>query len=111
MRLPCEQVVNDILPAVRSLVAKDLRDKGYSQTEIADLLNLTQPAVSQYLSASRGKQIQRIQENPVVRDQIEDLVDAILNRADDDELSQMLHDICVDILNEHERCTDACTHL
>ncbi len=108
MRLPCERVVNDILPAVRSLIAKDLRDKGYSQTEIANLLNLTQPAVSQYLSAARGKQVRMIEQDSAVSDQIGDLVDAILDRADDDELSRMLHDVCTDILDE--QCAETCVH-
>ncbi len=108
MRLPCERVVNDVLPAVRSLVAKELRSKGYSQTEIAELLNLTQPAVSQYLSASRGKQIQQIEEHPAIYEQIDDLVDAIMDREGEEQLAQMLHDICVEVLDE--QCTDTCTH-
>lgn len=108
MRLPCERVVNEVLPAVRSLLAKDLQDKGYSQTEIADLLNLTQPAVSQYLSASRGKNIQYIEENTAIRSQIDDLVVEITERADNEKLSQMLHDVCVDILDES--CVENCAH-
>lgn len=108
MRLVCERVVNDVLPAVRSLIAKDLQEKGYSQTEIADLLHITQPAVSQYLSASRGKKIQRIEQDEAASARLEELIAAVTERRSEDELSRMLHDVCVEILDED--CKETCPH-
>ncbi len=50
MRPPCEIVQRDFLRAVRSLVARSLSENGYSQTEIATQMDMTQAAVSKYLS-------------------------------------------------------------
>lgn len=55
MRPPCEIVVKKVLPAIRSTLVKDLSERHeLSQTEIADKLGITQPAVSQYLGSARG---------------------------------------------------------
>ena len=50
MRPPCEIVQRDFLRAVRTFVARSLKDEGFSQTEIASKMDLTQAAVSKYLS-------------------------------------------------------------
>jgi hypothetical protein len=50
MRPPCELVIRDFLPAVRAGTAKALRERGLSQSEIANGLDITQAAVSKYLS-------------------------------------------------------------
>lgn len=55
MKPPCEVVVKKILPAIRSILVKDLTERHeLSQTEIAEKLGITQPAVSQYLGSARG---------------------------------------------------------
>ena len=50
MRPPCETVQRNFLPDLRMVLAKKLRDRGLSQTEIASRMELTQAAVSKYLS-------------------------------------------------------------
>ncbi|MHA1136601.1 MAG: thiamine-phosphate synthase family protein [Candidatus Thorarchaeota archaeon] len=50
MRPPCEIVQRDFLRVVRSFVARGLSERGYSQTDIASQMDLTQAAVSKYLS-------------------------------------------------------------
>ena len=50
MRPPCEIVQRDFLRAVRTSVARSLKEEGFSQTEIASKMDLTQAAVSKYLS-------------------------------------------------------------
>jgi len=50
MRPPCELVQRDFLRVVRTLVARALSDEGFSQTEIASKMDLTQAAVSKYLT-------------------------------------------------------------
>ncbi|MDY6761411.1 MAG: helix-turn-helix domain-containing protein [Candidatus Nanohaloarchaea archaeon] len=97
MRLACETVVKDILPAVRSLVAKELKEEGYTQTEIADALDLTQPAVSQYLNAARGRKVQRIQEDPDAYETVQRLVQLVMDDAPREEVSDALCDTCMEI--------------
>ena len=70
LRPPCEQIVRYVLPAFRSLIAKELSEKyGLSQVVIADNLGITQAAVSHYLYSKRGKKkIQQLQSLPEVRE-------------------------------------------
>lgn len=49
MRLPCEIVVNELLPFLRKSMAERLHSLGFTQTQVAQLLNVSQPAVSYYL--------------------------------------------------------------
>ncbi len=52
----CEEFVNDYLPSVKAKIAYVLYNEyDLKQTEISDLLDITQPAVSQYIKGSRGK--------------------------------------------------------
>lgn len=56
MRPPCEPVVKLVLPAFRSLVAKELIEKyHFSQVAAAKKLGTTQAAISQYLYSKRGE--------------------------------------------------------
>lgn len=94
MRPPCEVVVKEILPAIRSILVRDLSDRyGMSQTEIADSLGITQPAVSQYLGSSRGSAdlIENLKEAGVYSD-LRDLSDYIANG--DPERSQIVGKYC-----------------
>jgi predicted transcriptional regulator len=56
MRPPCEQVVRYVLPAIRSIVAKDLiENHGFTQVAAAKKLGTTQAAISHYLYSKRGE--------------------------------------------------------
>jgi predicted transcriptional regulator len=46
-----------VLPAIRKELVIALKEKGINQKEIAGLLNLTAPAVSQYMQDKRAKDI------------------------------------------------------
>ncbi|MFB6072694.1 MAG: thiamine-phosphate synthase family protein [Halobacterium sp.] len=48
MRFLEEVVVDEFLPTFRSLLAADLRERGLTQHEVADLLGVSQSAVSKY---------------------------------------------------------------
>lgn len=48
LRLPSEIVVERFLPTARTMLAAELDDRGFTQTEIAEHLGLTQAAVSKY---------------------------------------------------------------
>jgi len=69
MRPPCEYVVRYVLPAFRSLVARELVEKhGFSQVSTAKKLGTTQATVSHYLHHKRGeKRIIELKSIPVVQ--------------------------------------------
>ena len=72
MKTVCEIVVQDILPTLRAAIAKELI-AGYSlnQGEVAKLLDVSQPAISQYLRQLRGKH--NFLENASVQEEIKEL--------------------------------------
>ena len=54
-RTPCEYILWNLLPAVRSEIARSMvNDFGINQKEAAAKLGITPPAVSMYLSNKRG---------------------------------------------------------
>jgi predicted transcriptional regulator len=58
MLVPCEVAVKCLLPAVRSMLAKELMVKhGLKQTDVAKRLGVSQPAISLYRRKIRGKAI------------------------------------------------------
>jgi len=57
VRFESEVVTEELLPAIRSVMASRLQEEyGLNQYEIAEILEVTQPAVSQYLSQKRANQ-------------------------------------------------------
>ena len=56
MSTSCESVARYILPLYRAYVAKELIEKyDYTQVKAAKKLGITQAAISQYISAKRGR--------------------------------------------------------
>ncbi len=56
MRAPCEERYRKILPFVRSELARVLVTEYHlSQKKVAEILGVTEAAVSQYLKGKRGK--------------------------------------------------------
>jgi len=62
MKLYCEVVVQDVLPAVRSLITRELIENyKMNQTDISKKLGVTQPAVSLYKKHMRGSKIKKLE--------------------------------------------------
>jgi len=55
--MPQEIEAYFVLPALRRDLAMSMKANGLAQKEIARLLGVTEPAVSQYLSAKRAKEV------------------------------------------------------
>lgn len=67
MRYESEVLTEELLPAIRSIMASRLDEEfGLNQYEIAELLDITQPAVSQYLNNKRAnkKLLEDLKEDP-----------------------------------------------
>ena len=70
VKTPCQEIVWNVLPAIKAALAAELVKQGISQLEVARLLDMAPSAVSQYLSRKRGY---RIQFDEDVRTEIEGL--------------------------------------
>lgn len=85
MKFESEVISDELLPAVRSLISSELKQSyGMKQREIAQKLEVTQPAVSQYLNNDRA--------NPGVKDKLRDdpqitiLIDEAAEKLAQDEI-------------------------
>jgi len=58
MKFSQEIITWKVLPAIRAKLARRLLEKGLTQREVAEILGLTAPAVSQYLSGKRASDFQ-----------------------------------------------------
>ncbi|WP_254763797.1 thiamine-phosphate synthase family protein [Natrinema marinum] len=67
-----EIVVDEFLPTVRSLLASNLRDRGLTQSEVADVLGISQSAVSKYAHGDVTVN-DRIADDDRVRDLVDEL--------------------------------------
>lgn len=94
MRPPCEIVVKKVLPAIRTVLVKDLIDRHkLSQKKVAKKLGVTQAAVSQYLSSIRGdEELEKKFQNSKVFNKIQELSDKIVGK--DSEKAQIIKDYC-----------------
>jgi predicted transcriptional regulator len=76
VKLPCQEVVWDLLPAIRAALAAALVRRGHSQLQAARLLDMAPAAISQYLSGKRGY---RIEFDDDIKAEIERAADEIAN--------------------------------
>jgi len=69
LRPPCELVVRYVLPAFRSLVAKELVSKyNFSQMAAAEKLGTTQATISYYIYSKRGdKRLRQLESIPSIQ--------------------------------------------
>lgn len=97
MKFEAEVISEEILPAFRSILASELQQEyGFMQKEIAYKLDLTQPAVSQYLSGTRADQevINKIKDDPQINILLKDAAANIAKDKDyQEELSSALRTI------------------
>lgn len=92
VKVPCQEIVWDIIPAIQAALAAELVNLGVSQIQVAKSLSLAPSAVSQYLSGKRGYRI-------VFDDEIKDIIIKLAEEIKsgsitDDELKGKFCTIC-----------------
>ena len=105
MILPCEVAVKSVIPAIRSAIARELTESyGLKQTEVAELLGITQTAVSKYTSHCRGA-IFEVTEVDGVQPVLKETV-FLLSKGEMDkyELAEKLCTVCGIIRNSGLMC-------
>lgn len=102
MRPPCEIVVWYVIPTIRSELAKELLNLGMKQKQISEILDITQPAVSQYISDKRGHGIKFEPEvQNVIKDFARDLVEGKASQLD---IIPKMCEICKKVKAEEVVC-------
>jgi uncharacterized protein len=84
--LPCEIGVKTVLPAVKAIMARTIVEKhGKTEKQTADMLGLSQSAVSRYVGHERGTNLVVIENTPEVLAIIDEMVLSLIkepqNRA------------------------------
>ncbi|MEM0203398.1 MAG: helix-turn-helix domain-containing protein [Archaeoglobaceae archaeon] len=83
MKPHCVHMVKYVLPAIRAMVAKELIERGYKIKEVAEMLGLTQAAVSQYLRSKRGKRgLELLEKNDEVKKIVAEIADVVSKKKD-----------------------------
>jgi len=82
MRFIEEIVVDDFLPTFRSLLADALRERGLTQSEVADLLGISQSAVSKYVHGDVARH-----EDLLAHRGLEELVERLADGLADGDMS------------------------
>jgi predicted transcriptional regulator len=77
--LPCEVGVKTVLPAVKAIMARSIVQKyGYTEKQTANLLGLSQSAVSRYVGRQRGANLSAIENTQEVSALIEQMVITVI---------------------------------
>jgi predicted fused transcriptional regulator/phosphomethylpyrimidine kinase/predicted transcriptional regulator len=84
MRFIEEIVVDDFLPTFRSLLADALRERGLTQSEVADLLGISQSAVSKYVHGDVARH-----EDLLAHRGLEELVERLADGLADGDMSSV----------------------
>jgi uncharacterized protein len=121
MLLPCEVGVKTVLPAVKALMARTIVEKhGLKEQQAADILGLSQSAVSRYINKSRGN-ILEIENVPEVQILIEKMTYFLVSEPQKkNEILELFCTTCVTIRNKglicqlckqkmHEQWAESCT--
>ena len=79
MLLPCEVGVQTVLPAIRALMARTIVEKhGMKEKQVAELLGLSQSAISRYTKKNRGSVI-AIENVPEVQKLVDQMINLLLH--------------------------------
>lgn len=93
----CEEFVNQYMPTVKSNIAHILYNEyDMKQVEISKILDITQPAVSQYIRGSRGNSTEVSKD---IEEAIEEVSEKIYNLSKSGDLTKkkvdnMMCEIC-----------------
>jgi uncharacterized protein len=80
--LPCEVGVKTVLPAVKAIMARSIVEKhDLNEKQTADLLGLSQSAVSRYIGRERGNLL-NIESTPEILALIDQMVNHIIKQPD-----------------------------
>lgn len=81
MILPCEVAVKSVIPAIRALMANELvEEHGLKQDQVAEILGVSQSAVSKYSRKVRGYAI-RLDDVGEVQPLINEMIILLKNRT------------------------------
>lgn len=84
MILPCEIGVKTVLPSVKAIMAREIvTNRGLNEQQTANLLGLSQSAISRYVNKERGNNLLNLENSTEVLALINQMVTALIKEPDD----------------------------
>ncbi len=84
MILPCEVGVKTVLPAVKAIMAREIvTNRGFNEQQTAELLGLSQSAVSRYVNKERGNMLLTIESSAEILTLINQMVTSLIKEPND----------------------------
>ena len=105
VKVPCQDIVMNIIPAIQASLAAELVSLGISQVQAAKALSVAPSAVSQYLSGKRGYRIVFEEEILVIIRQL--ALEIQQSSLDEEGLEQRFCEICR-IIRSSDGCPLPC---
>jgi predicted transcriptional regulator len=99
MAFPCEKVVREHLPAIKSALARALVKEGMTQVEVSKLLGTTEATISHYMKGERGSAV-------ILGKHVLDMVDRVAKKIKSGTLSdeQVTKEVCGICQNVRRTC-------
>lgn len=106
MRLFCESVVTELLPAIRAIITRELMSRyGLNQVEVAQKLGITQPAVSNYKRELRGRRVKKLLTNEQFVEMIKVFTnDLAVKNLSEIQKNSRFCEICEKVFQEENTC-------
>jgi predicted transcriptional regulator len=104
--LPCEVGVKTVLPAVKAIMARSIVEKhGLNERQTADILGLSQSAVSRYVGRERGNLL-AIEDTAEVVALIDQMVTCLIKQPDNKtEILKLFCQTCQSIREKGLMCS------
>jgi XRE family transcriptional regulator, thiamine biosynthesis regulator len=104
MQTPYEIASKSVIPAIRGMISRALRQRDFTQAEIAEALGITQPAVSKYFWEKRGMAID-LSNREDVKNMTEVLAEGIANRKlNKVQVANTIKEICDYVMKSGYMC-------
>lgn len=103
MKILCEIVGSEFLPIIRALISKTLIEKyNFTQKEVAEILGVSQPLISFYLSGLRAKNVKKfLEKNSEILEEVEKLCKKIVyEKIDSDKIATKIIEIAKKIYKD-----------
>ncbi len=91
IKLPCEVMIWEFLPALRRELVRALLKEGVSRKEIASMLGITDSAISQYLKRKRGMHFRF---DADIKQKIQQIARCLKNTSARDRSARLIAEIC-----------------
>ena len=105
--LPCEVGVKTILPSVKAMMAREIvTNRGMNEQETAELLGLSQSAVSRYMNKERGNNQLALENSAEILALINQMVSVLIKEPKNkSEILRLFCGVCEAIRKKGLMCT------